>query len=288
MRHARPRMTIFGVVAAALLSSAPTPLFAASPSAAPPQCGSVKQPCEILSAAGGRYYAKPPPDWDGKRPLGALLFFHGYQSSGAAFIENQSVLNAAHRGGYMLVAADGINGSWSHTGAPTQNRNEVTYVRDLLDDLARRFPIRQDELWVSGFSQGGSMVWETACYLGQRFKAFVPIAGAFWQPLPTTCPGGPVNILHIHGTADRTVPMLGRPIGPYRQGEVMKAWAVMKAVDQCSPLPQSTGNSGRYQCETWTDCRSKRLLEICLHDNGHEIPAGWDDLAYAFLAKIKK
>ncbi len=288
MIGARSRLTFFCVFAATHMFATPSPLMAGDLSAMAAPCGSVKQPCEIPTAGGGRYYAKPPPDWDGKRPLGVLLFFHGYQSSGAAFIKNQGVLNAAHRGGYMLVAADGIGGSWSHTGAPTQNRNEVTYVRDLLNDLATRFPIRQDELWVSGFSQGGSMVWETACYLGQRFKAFVPIAGAFWQPLPTTCPGGPVNILHIHGTADRTVPMLGRPIGPYRQGEVMKAWALMKAVDQCSPLPQLRDSSGRYRCETWNDCRSKRLLEICLHDSGHEIPADWADLAYAFLAKIKK
>lgn len=248
-----------------------------------PPCGGPDHACEIAGGAGGRYYVARPPDWDGKRPLGALLFFHGYRSSGAEFIKNASVLEAARRGGYLLVAADGIRGTWSHTGSPSHNRNEVAYVEGLLADLAHRFPIDQKNLWVAGFSQGGSMVWEVACYLGPRFKAFVAIAGAFWNPLPETCPSGPVNMLHIHGTTDRTVPMLGRPIGPFRQGEVMKAVAVIKTVDRCEALPQSKATTGPFVCETWSTCESGSLVRLCLHGRGHEIPRAWADLAYQFM-----
>ena len=34
---------------------------------------------------------------------------------------------------------------------------------------------------------------------GQAFAAYAPIAGAFWLPMPANCPGGPVNLSHIHG-----------------------------------------------------------------------------------------
>ena len=242
----------------------------------------------MFASGTNRYYLSAPPSWDGKRPIGILLFFHGYKSSGRETIANTVVREAAHRGGYLLVAADGIEGTWSHTGSPTQLRNEIDYVKGLLEDLTRRLPVDTRNMWVSGFSQGGSMAWEAACYLGKRFKAFVPIAGAFWNPLPATCPGGPVNILHIHGTGDRTVPMMGRPIGPFRQGEVMKSWAVMKASAQCTPAAQSARDIARYRCETWFGCGSGNRLELCLHPAGHEIPKDWADLAYGFLAKIGK
>lgn len=260
---------------------------AGSVAAAQP-CGTVERPCDIDRGSGGRYYARPPAGWDGTKPLGVLLFFHGYQSSGAAFIENVSLQKAAARGRYLLVAADGLQGTWSHTGSPSQRRNEVEYVRNLIDDLTTRFPIDRADMWVAGFSQGGSMTWEVACFLGSTFKAYVPIAGAFWQPLPKSCPGGPVNILHIHGTADSTVPMLGRSIGPYRQGEVMKAWTIAKAMDRCAIDPQVTQTRGPFACEEWTACDTGTRLHMCLHKGGHSMPPGWADLAYDFLGAIQK
>lgn len=263
-------------------------LILACPVQAHPSCGSLEKPCEIASGVGGRYYAYPPNDWDGKRSHGALLFFHGYQSSGAAFINNVELRNAARREDHFLIAADGVNGTWSHTGSPTQKRNELEYVSGLVADLTKRFSILHHDIWLAGFSQGGSMVWEVACHMGGRFKAFVPIAGAFWKPLPPTCAGGPVSILHIHGTDDRTVPMTGRQIGPYRQGDVMKAWDLMKTIDRCSQAPQSISRIGIYNCQAWTDCKSEHRMELCLHEHGHNIPTNWADLAHGFLSKLRK
>ena len=37
-----------------------------------------------------------------------------------------------------------------------------------------------------------------------------PVAGAYWEPLPETCPSGPMSLRHVHGLADPTVPMKGR------------------------------------------------------------------------------
>lgn len=289
-RFASPCMCMAVLILAAALAtlSLTSSASARDITAASAPCLTLGTPCPIIGGAGGQYYVSPPPGWDGKRRLGALLIFHGYQSSGLAFIKTAKTREAAHRGGYMLVAADGIGKSWSHTGSPSQYRNEVAYVEGLLADLERRFPIDRDNLWAAGFSQGGSMTWEIACYLGRRFKAFVPIAGAFWNPLPNSCPSGPVNVLHIHGTADRTVPMMGRPIGPYRQGEVMKGWEVMKASNACRAKPDATRSTGIFRCEKWSSCGSAYQLELCLHDKGHIIPDGWADLAYDFLKTLPR
>lgn len=243
---------------------------------------------DIVGGAGGRYYVSAPAGWNGKSQIGALLFFHGYKASGAATIADASLKAAAHAGGYLLVAADGLDGTWSHTGSPAHRRDEMAYVAGLLADLKSRYPIAQDELWVAGFSQGGSMVWEVACYMGGRFKAFVAIAGAFWNPLPKSCPGGPVNLLHIHGTGDRTVPMLGRPIGSYRQGEVMKAWDIMRSSDACTVAPQRTAKIDKTVCEFWTTCRTGRQLELCLHEGGHFIPKNWAELAADFMTRAAR
>ena len=60
------------------------------------------------------------------------------------------------------------------------------------------------------------MVWHLACYRGASFAGFAPMSGTFWEPVPETCPTGPVNLIHYHGTKDPVVPLTGRQIDPGR------------------------------------------------------------------------
>ena len=76
-------------------------------------------------------------------------------------------------------------------------------------DMLQRWPVDTKRLLVSGFSIGGTMAWDLACYRGGDYTAFAPVSGAFWDPLPERCTT-PVNLLHTHGTADDVVPMGGQ------------------------------------------------------------------------------
>ena len=126
----------------------------------------------------------------------------------------------------MLILPDGIDKTWAHQGSPSQARDEIAFMDAVRADMLARWPIEPNEILVTGFSQGGSMVWDLACQRGSDYGAFVAVSGAFWEPLPERCVGGPVDLLHIHGTTDRTVPMAGRPIGDrWRQGDVMQGLA---------------------------------------------------------------
>ncbi|MDX2307869.1 MAG: hypothetical protein NW216_06510 [Hyphomicrobium sp.] len=275
-------LALAGMFALALVSAGSLPHAEVSAAS----CGGIDRPCSFGRDNRDRYYLSPPPTWDGRRAIGILLFFHGYRSSGRATVENALIREAAHRGGYMLVAADGLHGTWSFRGSPGQFRDEIDYVERLMVDLARRVHLNEDDMWVSGFSQGGSMAWEVTCLIGARFKAYVPISGAFWQPLPDHCPGGAVNLLHIHGTADRTVPMAGRAIGPFHQGDVKRSLEIMRSSARCGSKPASRDTIGNYSCETWRNCNAEAAFSLCLHPRGHEIPTDWADLAYDFLSSI--
>ena len=67
-----------------------------------------------------------------------------------------------------------------------------------MNDVSSRWPIDRERVLVTGFSSGGSMAWLVACYMGEEFAAYVPVAGALRRPVPSqTCPGGPVAMLHF-------------------------------------------------------------------------------------------
>ena len=229
----------------------------------------------------GSYLAVLPPGWDGRRPLAATIFFHGWQSSAASFAGDAAFTAAFAAEGVMLVLPDGLNHTWAHVGSPSQARDELAFMDQVRADLLARWPVDPGRILVTGFSQGGSMVWDLACYRGHDYRAFVAVSGAFWEPLPLQCASGPVDLLHLHGTSDDMVPMAGRSIGGHwRQGDVRQGLAILREADGCPAAPAREETVIGLSCEIWNDCSSGRELRLCLHPGGHMMPEGWVHLAH--------
>jgi polyhydroxybutyrate depolymerase len=186
--------------------------------------------------------------------------------------------------GVILIAPQGALDprgvhTWSFPGGQSLPRDDVAFISSVVKDAERRWPIDKKRLLASGFSVGGSMVWYVACATKDVFAAYAPVAGAFWAPEPERCAAGPISLRHVHGTADKTVPMKGRVLrgGAMRQGDVMKSFGVLKAEDACPAAPTRTERKDALTCETWSaaSCGSGRELVLCLHGGEHEIEAGW-------------
>ena len=144
------------------------------------ECGQ-KKPCEV---ADGAYYALPPAGWDGKSALLMTVFFHGYGATAKAMTEYRDLTRVFSEAGVLSILPDGLGKTWAHVGSPSQRRDELKFMDEVLADVKKRWPIDAKRIWASGFSQGGSMAWDIACYRGNEYTAFFPVAGAFWQPLP--------------------------------------------------------------------------------------------------------
>jgi polyhydroxybutyrate depolymerase len=238
-------------------------------------------PCEV---AGGRYHALPPRGWDGHGLLAATIFFHGWRSSGLAFAQDAAFIAAFAAEGVMLVLPDGVGQTWAHNGSPGRARDELAFMDAVRADLLARWPVDPGRLLVTGFSQGASMVWDLACWRGRDYAAFAAVSGAFWEPLPASCPGGPVNLLHLHGTADSVVPMEGRAIrGAWRQGDVRQGLAVLRQAGGCPTAPtREAAADPDLRCEVWEACERGHELRLCLHDGGHLMPEGWVRVVHAW------
>ena len=152
-----------------------------------------------MSAPNGTYRAAPPPGWDGTASLPLVLYLHGYGDSSGEVMANASLLAAVASTGALLVVPDGVAGSWAHVGSPSQARDDIAFLRGVVADAKRRWPVDKTKVIAAGFSQGASMVWDLACHAADDFAAFLPIAGGFWLPYPERCESGPVNLRHIHG-----------------------------------------------------------------------------------------
>ncbi|MEO9899863.1 hypothetical protein [Nisaea sp.] len=252
---------------------------------ATPICG----PRDACILDGGSYHARVPANWDGESPLPVLTYFHGYGQTGRSVMAMKALTKAANDVGALIIAPNGIDKAWSVRGAPPNKRDEIAFATAVIEDVARRWPIDQSRLWVSGFSLGASMAWDIACLAGDRYAGFLPVSGSFWRPHPEACPAGPVTMIHVHGRGDKVMPLEGRTIrGQWRQGDVLESFELLRGHNHCKlPEIESTGSNGLL-CKEWNDCDGGSRLALCLYDGGHAAPKDWYPRAFDWLNDAAK
>ncbi len=205
----------------------------------------------------------------------ALMFFHGWQGSAEETVADPGLRALATRLGIALIAPDGAGRTWSYPGSPGRHRDEFAFVGRVLDDVAARFPVDSRRIMASGFSQGGSMVWYLACRMPGRFRAFAPVAGAFWEPLPASCTGPRPALVHTHGTADGTVPLAGRALrSGFRQGDVFRSLAILDPQARAVTVADFVPSPDALSCLR-PSTAGTTPLELCLHPGGHVVDPAW-------------
>jgi polyhydroxybutyrate depolymerase len=214
----------------------------------------------------------PPTMAEGR--AGAIVFAHGYRGRAANEMANRALRALADDMGMALIALQSRGEDWAlaHTPqAPARDvQQETGYVQAVLADAGARAGIDPARSVVTGFSAGGMLTWTVACELGDRFAGYVPMSGTFWAPVPADCPAPSANLVHIQGTADRTVPPQGRAIGPARQGDVALALQMYAARGGFGP-PVETGK-GDMACTTQANSGG-RILQYCTFEGGHDFSA---------------
>lgn len=220
---------------------------------------------------GDRHYRIAMPEGhDGTTPVGALIWSHGYRGSAAGAMRNGALRRMVSDAGLALIAAQGVNGTWDLPYGPrtfdSDGGAEFAYFDAVIADAAGRFAIDQNRIVASGFSAGGMVVWNLACSHPEHFAGFIPMSGTFWLKPPEDCEGPVQSIVHIHGDADRTVPLDGRPIGETHQGKVSDALALYRDFgDFGAPESYETGG---LNCDMRRNAGGA-VLDFCLFEGGH-------------------
>jgi polyhydroxybutyrate depolymerase len=231
----------------------------------------------LITLPDGTYRAVAPPYWDGKRKLPLVLYLHGFREDSAQIMGREDLVDAATSLGALFVVPDGMNHGWSHEGAPSHNRDDIAFLHEVVADAEQHYPIDRARVFATGFSIGGSMVWDLACHGAQGFTAFMPFSGDFWTPYPERCETGAVDLRHTHADNDHTFPMAGRALfgGKFHQGSLYQSLAILEATDGCAVDPDQESREGDLDCRSWSKCGSGKTLELCIHHGDHQIQGVW-------------
>ncbi|WP_085806951.1 alpha/beta hydrolase family esterase [Roseovarius albus] len=224
---------------------------------------------EVPCPLGDRsYHVLEPDSWDGTSPLPVLLHFHGWARQGTLIVKHGRIAGATRKRGVLLVAPNGLGKSWNFWRPETE---DVPFAQAVLKDVAKRYPIDQSKIYVSGYSFGSAMAWRYACENGNQVSALLAVAGTLDQYVQ--CPQAPAEVRHVHGTSDTVMDF---PFGP--NGDTTYPVALWRSKFHCGPGTDrgdwSITKHDTFTRTTWDSC-AKGKVTLDVHSRGHFIPRGW-------------
>jgi polyhydroxybutyrate depolymerase len=187
-------------------------------------------------------YAPPHLNLNIKRPL--VIVLHGGGGNGEHASTMTGLTRKARQEGFFVVYPSGSSRfanslpAWNAghcCGDAMQNKvDDVGFIRNLIDRLARDYPIDPQQVFVTGMSNGGLMTHRLGIVLSDKLTAIAPVVATLFgsearpvAPVPALIINSarinryrpkaapPVVARHLPGTAHRpSLPRIRRPIWP--------------------------------------------------------------------------
>ena len=202
---------------------------------------------ESIITADGRmrtYVLHLPTGYSPTKIYPLVLVFHGGYGTGAQILSMTQFAAKADEAGFIVVAPDGIDRHWNDgRGTVNSKIDDVSFVRQLINNLESRFPIDPKRIYATGISNGGIFTQRLGCELSDTLAAIGTDAGPIAAKLLPFCKPKPIAVMGIQGTADPLTPLQGGKVGGGSFGigglvastaQTMRLWAT---VNGCNATP---------------------------------------------------
>jgi len=218
-------------------------------------------------------------------PSPLVLVFHGAGASPRSMARHTGFSALAEREGFVVVYPAGIRRRWNDGRGYSVPRDDVGFIRALLDSLGRQLGIDPRRVYATGISNGAMFAYRLACDLPGVFAAIAPVAGAMPSALAPGCTRGiPVALAAFQGTADPLMPYAGGGVAS-RRGSVLSAarsvemWA---QTAECAAEPSVTlapdrapHDGMRVKVTSYAGCKDGRDVDLyTIEGGGHTWPGG--------------
>jgi polyhydroxybutyrate depolymerase len=182
-----------------------------------------------------------PTSYTGTQAYPLVLNLHGYTSTSFAQQYYGNFMPVADTAKFLIVhpqgTKDGSNQPYWNAGISPTGVNDLLFLSQLIDSLKTIYNIDPNSIYSAGMSNGGFMSNYLACNLSNKITAIAGVTGTMFSTFSSTCnPGRPVPAMHIHGTADGTVPYNGGS-GAIAVDTLTKLWRIK---NNCNPVPTTS------------------------------------------------
>ena len=253
---------------------------------------------QLRSARPARVYV--PSSYDGHAPMPLVVVLHGYGGNAIGMEGYFQFRATAESRGVLLCYPEGTldrQGArfWNATDACCDfygtGVEDSAYLRSLIEAIGQHFVVDPKRIYATGLSNGGYMSHRLASDHPDLIAAVAPFAGVTFLDPTSRCPSQPVHVLHIHGTADETVPynggsLVGLPVTALFPGAVktVETWASWNGcqgalLDPAPSLDLIGGAALETTVLRYTNSPPGGVVELWTINGGSHVPALSADFA---------
>lgn len=248
-----------------------------------------------------RTYRLYAPKTNSKQSMPVVLVLHDDGGSG-------STMEAMTKGRFNRIAdqqrlliayPDGVDRTWRHERI-AQPSGDTHFLRTVLDDLERRYPVNRQRIFIAGMGSGGMFALRVGCDQPEFATAIATVGASLPAKDAIACRPDRVRpLLMINGTDDPGTPWLGGTIklADNITSEVLSApesfehWSMLgDCALPITGMPRDTApNDGtkfiRHLARECRDGAEVRLYEVV--GGGHTWPGG-DALGQRAVGKVSR
>ncbi|WP_205862985.1 PHB depolymerase family esterase [Planosporangium thailandense] len=177
-------------------------------------------------------------------PAALVVVLHGGFGTGLQAESSYGWDAEADTGHFLVAYPDGLDRAWAVgggcCGAPGRTGvNDVAFLTQVVRTVSGEVPVDAARVYATGISNGGLMAYRLACDT-TVFAAIGPDSATLLGSCPSPAP---TSVIHVHGTADHTIPYAGgQGDGPARINgpAVTDVVAMWRDVDHCGPTTATT------------------------------------------------
>lgn len=242
------------------------------------------------------YLVHVPSGYSPGTPLPLVVVLHGAFDTAEGMAEVSGFSQLAERNNFIVLYPNGMGlfGFLQHWNAghccgkaAADELDDVGFVASTIEDISRHLSVDRRRIYLTGFSNGGMLVYRFAAERGDLLAAAAPLAASIGGRAATDAPlwtipkpVRPVPLLVIHGLADDDIRYAGG-VSLHRGGErtflpVEESLAFWVEHNQCnSQAVERRLYRDRVIEKTWSGCREGADVTLNLLKGwGHVWPGG--------------
>jgi len=192
-----------------------------------------------------------PAKYNSANPVPLVFNLHAYGSKNTDELTYADFRPVADTANFIMALPQGdsvhqayeYNLGWDNWNSVAQAGKDLDFISNLIDSIKARYNIDLNRVYSCGYSNGGFMSYDLACYLNSRIAAIASVAGDMIVSHDSACnPAHPTPVMEIHGAADSCVTWNGvaaqcltlQTIHCLPIDTLIKHWVIR---DNCSTTP---------------------------------------------------
>ena len=215
------------------------------------QTGTATQATITSGGVTRTYTIYVPTSYNASTPVPLVVNMHGYAGNDQQQMEYGDFRRIADTANFIVVQPRGLLNqvtlanayTWVTDKSVDEGAADRAFILNLVNEIKANYSINANKVYCTGFSLGGFMSFDMACFNNNTFAAVAGVAGTAVQSHYDACaPNGSTPVMQIHGTKDDNIGYNGVPNVAFSPAsidveEYVNYWV---NYNKCSTTPTTT------------------------------------------------